>query len=535
MIIIKKIIIALILTVVLTFSLGVHAQGELNAELTDAVAITGRTFKIDLNVTSNPGVAAMYYKVEYDSRYFTLVTAEDTGLFDEFLFSDNDGTLWLSWESAVNSLVTGTAAELVFRTSKDAPEDIYDFTLTAPQVFDAGTSQVNVELNSSKITVQKPRFSIYVDIDTSADAFLMENTVCVEVNGDNTDFSVDGNKITFIADEGDSVKLKFNAIGAEGEYIPVYIKYTENKIPFSYSDNAVFTAYGKECSITAKYEMAENAEDLIELKYEDVSKNRITIEKFYEDENVKSHLQNAPELYGRVLRGYLVGNTEYASVNDAVSAIENGAREVVLIYESKSENTGCYITVNKDMAAGVNGVAVSGKVAPYTLVKFVADYKDGTFSYWEDSQGNIVSYNIEYSLYVISDVNIHPVYNTAVKDAIINVRVADNQQKLVLVADRSASDNVTVTEHGILIAEFETDQLTLDMVGMQDQGKVYIGRKNNTMNNGTYILTKGDKHSEGGTYSEKGTTLSAVGYLKYTDADGVEKLIYSKIVKAVVE
>lgn len=381
------------------------------------------------------------------------------------------------------------------------------------------THLINIKLNTTgEITSD----SIHVTADGSDVLFDFENdTVIAKVNCNSY------------------VEISFDSFG-DDEYVPVLIRYVGSKGATIGTDRYSFKAYGFESDFEVKYESTADETKLIKMFYKDVLGENIYFDSFAENVDILTSLANYPTLYNKEFAGYKIGGITYSTPQAVANAIAEAVSpvEVEVVYkQSSTGNNNLTVAKHANMTVkNSNEEEISSNVEPLTLITFIAEESTGAgmFSYWADAEGNVISYNRIYSRYILSDIDIFPVYGAETEKAVITASIVENEEKLVIVAERSATEDVQVIEHGLIIAEYETDQLTLDDVGVKDGKKVYLSHKvtngsYNVINNGTYIVTKGDKASFGGTYSEQNTTLSYVAYVRYIDADKQEHIIYSDV------
>ena len=100
-------------------------------------AVAGRTVKLDVVVSNNPGIAGFALKVGYDSSVMTLVGYECPGLeansssFDEDEANNPVGFVWIRTS---NYTANETILTLTFEIKEDAPVGEYDISLTTRDV-----------------------------------------------------------------------------------------------------------------------------------------------------------------------------------------------------------------------------------------------------------------------------------------------------------------------------------------------------------------------------------------------------------------
>ncbi len=110
-------------------------------------------------ISSNPGLAALYVKINYDSNILTVASVDTTDILEDFAYYDNGcGELILSWEPALyDNDSNGKLADITFAVSSQAPVGDTLLTLTVPEsgVINAATDDISVSTENGKITIQK--------------------------------------------------------------------------------------------------------------------------------------------------------------------------------------------------------------------------------------------------------------------------------------------------------------------------------------------------------------------------------------------
>lgn len=379
---------------------------------------------------------------------------------------------------------------------------------------------------------------VKINVKGSIDAIDL-NSVTITANGKKVTPVLDMQAETLICnvENNSQVSVSFSKMGV---YTPVSIQYAGVKGSILGINEYSFTAYGNYTELDVKYEEIEGELKTVTMFYVNASGKRVVFDNFVVGGDVVEKINNYPKLYQKKFKAFYVDGVLCKNAEEAAMLIEGAQTEIEVEYVDSASASiiGYHIVKHENMSVTVNGTEAPEKVEPFALATFTAEeQKDGeSFSYWEDENGQIISYNRVYMRYITGDVDISPVYGKAIRPVAVTVKVADNTDKLVLIAERSLSDDCQILEHGIILAEYNTGNLELSSVGENSQGKVYLGHRvnngENVLNNGTYILTKGDKHSHGGTYSDQGTLLSFVAFVRYVDADGREYVEYSPIGKS---
>lgn len=396
------------------------------------------------------------------------------------------------------------------------------------------------DLNDNVITqnIQIPVYNdntVKINIKGSIDAINLE-AVTITSNGKKVVPTVDmqAGVLSCNVEKNSQINVSFSQMGV---YSPISIQYAGVKGKILGTNEYSFTAYGNLTELDVTYEEIEGELQTVKMFYVNASGARVEFDSFIVASDVVEKINNYPQIYKKTFKAFNVDGVSCKTAEEAAALIVGVQTEIEVEYVDTvtASVQGYAIAKHENMTVTVNGEEVSAKVEPFALAMFTADAeKDGqAFSYWVDESGQPVSYDRVYMRYITGNVNISPVYGESVEKAAVIIKVADNEEKLVLIAERSISGDCKILEHGIIIAEYVDRYLDLDDVGENEQGKVYLGHRinngGNVLNNGTYILTKGDKHSLEGTYSEKGTTLSFVAFVRYLDAQGNEQTQYSKV------
>ncbi len=397
------------------------------------------------------------------------------------------------------------------------------------------TYDVNGNVVKDNIAIPQNNNIVKINVNGNVDE-LSESMLTVTANNENVNFTINNNDntIRFNVVQNAQVQIQFNQLGV---YTPVSVQYSDVKGKILGTNQCSFIAYGNYTELDVAYDELDDEVKNVNMFYIDATGRRVVYDSFIAGSSLVQKIQNYPKLYNKVFEKYIIGETSYYTAEAAAQAVTGELTEIEVVYIDKPDVAlvGYSIAINENMTVAVNGENVNGNVEPFTIATFTADQeKDGeTFSYWKDNWGQIVSYERIYTRYVTDNVDIMPVYGEEVEPVAVTIRVADNEEQLVLIAERSLSTDCEILEHGIIIAEYASSYLDLYDVGINDRGRVYIGRKvddnGSVLNNGTYILTKGDNHSLGGKYSNRGTILSFVAYVRYEDENGEEQIKYSTI------
>ena len=227
----------------------------------------------------------------------------------------------------------------------------------------------------------------------------------------------------------------------------------------------------------------------------------------------------SPATAGFVFRGW----------SKSTSEVNNSDEDMIVTaqFDVKDETYTVAIT-NEDYASG------AGTYSNYQTVHLKAEAKNGsgqTFSYWKNSDGEIVSYERNYSFRINYDTTLTAVYGEDVTpEPIIRTsriyRDPDNYQ-MTFFAERSVPENYTVVSHGILLSASATVRDTQMRLASGSATPTATVRKvygNSTENCGTFSLAK--------SLLTDSTTVTARPFLICQDATGKQYLTYGDIIKA---
>ena len=210
------------------------------------------------------------------------------------------------------------------------------------------------------------------------------------------------------------------------------------------------------------------------------------------------------------------------------SEINSSSEDMIVtpVFDVKQESYTVAITND----AYVSGAGTYGN---YATVNLKAEEKNGAgeaFSYWKDSEGQIVSYDRNYSFRINYDVTLTAVYGESVipEPVIRLTRVYrdPNNYNMTVFAERSVPEGYTVVSHGMLMSVSATvtdAQMTVangDTLPNAAVRKVY-GNSNEPC--GTFSLAKGQLVDS--------TTVTSRAFLIYQDVTGKEFIVYSDILR----
>lgn len=193
--------------------------------------------------------------------------------------------------------------------------------------------------------------------------------------------------------------------------------------------------------------------------------------------------------------------------------------------------TALYEKIAQTVTLDVYGGTGSGEYSIRDYVVVVANQPvDGQkFAYWEDQQGNILSYSRSYGFNILRNLKLSAVYVPKSESVDIQARIAitsitKTEEKITFVAERVVPHGNTVVSHGIIVTnnssigssetDFVVDQLDVLNASATTKGLV-----------GIFVLNKTALFEE---------TWYARGYVIYEDSEGNVFTIYSKIVEETI-
>jgi len=145
---------ALILSLVLLFSLGMpaHAAGGPVLTVSTAEGSAGETIALDISLNTNPGIAAISFQIVYDKTALTLTGSEYAGLTDWTVgVGAGEKAVWVNENG---STATGTILRLKFLVLDTAPQGKTEVTLSDLLLADANENLITGTVTAGGITVK---------------------------------------------------------------------------------------------------------------------------------------------------------------------------------------------------------------------------------------------------------------------------------------------------------------------------------------------------------------------------------------------
>ncbi|MBQ8783203.1 MAG: InlB B-repeat-containing protein [Clostridia bacterium] len=190
----------------------------------------------------------------------------------------------------------------------------------------------------------------------------------------------------------------------------------------------------------------------------------------------------------------------------------------------------------------VNGVTT--QYTQYATVKVSADAtsSDGkSFLYWAvaDENGNateeIVSYYRSFSFKAHAKTSIVAVYGDELNSDKVAIRITKAEYNaqhnwISFYAERSVDSSYTLLQHGIMFTDKE-DVVNGDGTFELGKANVYASTASSTNRSGVYTLSIGGLHYNDAPDYAGCEKLYARAYVKYVDADGNIKTVYSDVVE----
>ena len=131
-------------------------------KISDALAVAGQEFSLDLEITSVEKIVALETRIEYDSEVFEIVSVsanDEVFSKDCYMGSENldANPYYLSWDNSLGEqkCANGVLATIVFKVNKNAYNGDYAITPTIQPdgAFDEDLCDVLYETQAGCVTV----------------------------------------------------------------------------------------------------------------------------------------------------------------------------------------------------------------------------------------------------------------------------------------------------------------------------------------------------------------------------------------------
>jgi len=338
--------------------------------------------------------------------------------------------------------------------------------------------------------------------------------------------SVDGGNDEFM---GESYSNSFADIGTEytvtaepdGDYTFLYWKNNNGKI---LSTNEKYTfVLANDTNITAVYNRVSASRGYVTFL---TDSNQELSRQLYSASVSADRITVADEIskLGYVFKGWSIDGVNPIAADDLQnsikSALANGNVTVTPIYE-KDYTTKFYVNVTNGSGSGEYYLLATATVTAQESVN------SQPFRYWQNSEGEIVSFEREYSFAVTDDEVLTAVYSAEPTEEKIINRITgafSDSSSVTFVSHRSVDSEFEIIQSGIIIVNIRTVGTDEDSFVIGGNG-VLKGTTTNTDNNGAYMLTKVNTTG----------TWYARPYLIYKDANGVIVTSYGAIDSATVK
>ncbi len=135
----------------------IYDPNALTFKVQSSKTIAGKTVKVDIIISNNPGIAGFSFKVGYDSSVMALVDYEcpdweaNSSSFHE---NPDNNPVGFAWSTPTDYIKNTVLLTLVFRIKEDAPTGDYDIILsTTDVVSNQRGEEIEFNLVSNKISV----------------------------------------------------------------------------------------------------------------------------------------------------------------------------------------------------------------------------------------------------------------------------------------------------------------------------------------------------------------------------------------------
>lgn len=307
----------------------------------------------------------------------------------------------------------------------------------------------------------------------------------------------------------------------DGDYDFLYWKNSNGKILST--DEEYSFILGADTSITAVYNKVYSTRGYVTfLSDSDQELSRQLYSSSIDASRI--NIPNELSKLGYIFKGWSIDGVNPIPSDELQSSIKsalaNGNVTVTPIYE-KDFSTQFDVVVTNGEGSGSYYLLATAVVTAQESVDSVP------FRYWQNADGEIVSFDRNYSFVVTGDETLTAVYSSDEPDEKIVNRISGafyDSTSVTFVSQRSISSELTLVQSGIIIVNIRTTGNDEDAFVIGGNG-VLKGTTSNMDNNGTYMLTKANTNG----------TWYARPYIIYEDVNGAIVTSYGDIVSVTVE
>ena len=327
---------------------------------------------------------------------------------------------------------------------------------------------------------------------------------------------------------GESYSNAFADIGTEytltaepnGDYAFLYWKNSNGKILSTDEEYSFILA--NETNITAVYNRTSASRGYVTFL---TDSNQELSRQLYSASVAADRIAVANEIskLGYIFKGWSIDGVNPIASSELKGAIKsalaNGNVMVTPIYE-KDFSTQFDVDVTNGEGSGKYYLLATATVTARESVNAEP------FRYWQNNDGEIVSFEREYSFVVTENETLTAVYSAEPIDEKIVNRISgafSDSTSVSFVSHRSVDSEFKIIQSGIIIVNSRTIGTNEDTFVIGGSG-VIKGTTTSTDNNGTYMLTKVNTTG----------TWYARPYVIYEDADGALVTSYGEIATATV-
>jgi hypothetical protein len=152
-------IVALTMICTVFAGISVYAADDMTIAVSNVTAKAGETVAVDVTLSNNPGITALYFKVGYADGLTISAKPTATNIFGGGAITLG-GNIALNpygytWSEDMNDFdANGIVMTIQFKVSEDAVPGDYAITLVPDQVYNANIDDIDVNWVNGKITVE---------------------------------------------------------------------------------------------------------------------------------------------------------------------------------------------------------------------------------------------------------------------------------------------------------------------------------------------------------------------------------------------